>query len=57
MKKSQDLRSTGNFQGNSTADRALNNYRETVKSKGISNGGGQRPDQTSNADNVRKRGR
>ncbi|RYY37132.1 MAG: hypothetical protein EOP46_03885 [Sphingobacteriaceae bacterium] len=55
MKKQEnDLRSAGNFQGNSTADRAFNNLREDIKSKGISNGGGQRSDQTSNRDNERK---
>ncbi|RVU03063.1 hypothetical protein EOD41_03775 [Mucilaginibacter limnophilus] len=54
MKKENDFKSSGNFQGSSTADRAFNNLREDTKSKGISNGGGQRSDQTSNRDNNRK---
>lgn len=54
MKKGQDLRNSGNFQGNSTADRAFNDSREVTKSKGISNGGAQQSDQTSNRDNIRK---
>ncbi|MCC8407560.1 hypothetical protein LJ707_01365 [Mucilaginibacter sp. UR6-1] len=54
MKKGQDLRNTGNFQGNSIADRAFNDSREVAKSKGITNGGAQRADQTSNRDNIRK---
>jgi len=43
-------------QGRSTSDRAFSNQREQIKSTGISNGGGQRSDQTSNRDNQRKRG-
>lgn len=54
MKNNQDLRSSGNFQGNSTADRAFIDQKETQKQKGITNGGGQRSDQTSNKDNTRK---
>ena len=43
-------------QGRPTSDRAFANQKEQVKSTGISNGGGQRSDQTSNRDNQRKRG-
>jgi hypothetical protein len=54
MKNHQDLRNSGNYQGGSTADRAFSDQREVAKSKGITNGGGQRSDQTSNKDNTRK---
>ena len=54
MKREQELRNSGNFQGSPTADRAFNDTREVQKSKGISNGGGQRSDQTSNRDATRK---
>lgn len=54
MKTQQDVKKSGNMQGRSTSDRAFANQREDQKSKGISNGGGQRSDQTSNRDNMRK---
>jgi hypothetical protein len=41
-------------QGRPTSDRAFSDHSTEAKSKGISNGGGQRPDQTSNRDNDRK---
>lgn len=43
-------------QGSSTADRANHNIKIDKKENGITNGGGQRSDQTSNKDNQRKRG-
>lgn len=52
--KTQDLKGNTGAQGSSTADRAFNDAKETQKQKGISNGGGQRSDQTSNRDNTRK---
>jgi hypothetical protein len=42
-----------NSQGNTTADRNFTDHKETQKQQGISNGGGQRSDQTSNKDNDR----
>jgi hypothetical protein len=51
--KTQDLKNNANgHQGNPTADRAFSNAREVQKSKGISNGGGQRSDQTSSKDSA-----
>jgi len=52
--KTQDFKGNTSTQGSSTADRAFNDAKETQKQKGISNGGGQRSDQTSNRDNTRK---
>ncbi|QXV64378.1 hypothetical protein INP83_14940 [Mucilaginibacter sp. 21P] len=53
--KTQDLKNNSNgHQGNPTADRSFNNAREVQKSKGISNGGGQRSDQTSSKDSAHK---
>jgi hypothetical protein len=54
MKNQQDLNRSGNMQGNSTSDRAFTDQKATKKQAGISNGGGQRSDQTSNRDNDRK---
>ncbi len=54
MKNQQDLNKSGNMQGNSTSDRAFNDQKQTKKQTGVTNGGGQRSDQTSNADNERK---
>lgn len=42
-------------QGSSIADRTNHNVRTDKKMNGITNGGGQRSDQTSNKDNSRKR--
>ncbi|WP_421941501.1 hypothetical protein [Pedobacter sp.] len=42
-------------QGNSIADRANHDLKTDKKQNGITNGGGQRSDQTSNKDNARKR--
>lgn len=55
MKNQQDLKHTGNEQGRSTSDRAYHNAKQDKKMTGITNGGGQRSDQTSNRDNERKR--
>jgi hypothetical protein len=52
--KTQDFKGNTGAKGSSTADRAFNDTKETQKQKGISNGGGQRSDQTSNRDNNRK---
>ena len=41
-------------QGSSTADRANHDVKTDKKIQGISNGGGQRSDQTTNKDNQRK---
>jgi hypothetical protein len=43
-----------NAQGTTTADRNFIDQKDVQRSKGISNGGGQRSDQTSNRDNDRK---
>ncbi|MGF1926111.1 MAG: hypothetical protein ACQUHE_18200 [Bacteroidia bacterium] len=42
-------------QGSSIADRANHDVKVDKKMNGITNGGGQRSDQTSNKDNARKR--
>jgi hypothetical protein len=54
MKTQQNIKATGEGQGRSTSDRAFIDHKEDMKQKGISNGGGQRSDQTSNRDNERK---
>ena len=51
--KAQDF-NNNNGQGNSTADRAFNDAKESQKQKGISNAGGQRSDQTSSKDSTHK---
>lgn len=55
MKNKQDARHTGSEQGRPTSDRMFHNAKDDKKQTGITNGGGQRPDQTSNKDNQRKR--
>lgn len=55
MKSQPDLKHTGNEQGRSTSDRVFHNAKQDKKQQGITNGGGQRSDQTSNRDNERKR--
>ncbi|WP_169304421.1 hypothetical protein [Pedobacter frigoris] len=57
MKNQQDVKHTGNEQGKSTSDRMYHNAKQDKKQQGITNGGGQRSDQTSNKDNERKRER
>jgi hypothetical protein len=52
MKTQQDVKKSGNMQGQTTSNRAFNNQREEQKQQGISNGGGQRSDQTSSRDSA-----
>lgn len=54
MKTQQNIKGNGGRQGRPTSDRAFTDHKEEIKQKGISNGGGQRSDQTSNRDNERK---
>ncbi|MFD0764842.1 hypothetical protein ACFQZI_08245 [Mucilaginibacter lutimaris] len=54
--KTQETKNNVTGQGTSTADRAYVDAKEAQKQKGISNGGGQRSDQTSNRDSNRKHG-
>lgn len=56
MKNQQDSKNSVNGQGNPTSDRAHHDVKNDKKQQGITNGGGQRSDQTSNKDNERKRG-
>ena len=56
MNKAQDSKFTGSMQGKPTSDRAFHDVKADKKQQGITNGGGQRSDQTSNKDNARKRG-
>lgn len=55
MKNQEIKKGNRNVQGKPTSDRAFHNPKEDKKIQGISNGGGQRSDQTSNKDNERKR--
>jgi len=55
MKNRQDPGHPGSEQGRPTSDRIYHNAKEDKKQQGITNGGGQRSDQTSNRDNQRKR--
>lgn len=55
MKKEANPRNSGNAQGNPTSDRSYHSVKDDKKQQGITNGGGQRSDQTSNKDNERKR--
>ncbi|QEC64230.1 hypothetical protein FRZ54_17135 [Mucilaginibacter ginsenosidivorans] len=50
----QNEKRSAGVQGKPTSDRAFSDRAEATKSRGISNGGGQRADQTSNRDNERK---
>ncbi|HTD97728.1 MAG TPA: hypothetical protein VK668_00500 [Mucilaginibacter sp.] len=54
MKTKQNIKNNAGGQGRPTSDRAFSDHKEDMKQKGISNGGGQRADQTSNRDNDRK---
>lgn len=56
MNKEQNAKHSGTMQGHPTSDRAYHNVKNDKKQQGITNGGGQRSDQTSNKDNERKRG-
>ncbi|MCX2451448.1 hypothetical protein OQX61_09210 [Pedobacter sp. PLR] len=55
MNKEQHPKNSGVSQGNPTSDRAYHSVKDDKKKIGITNGGGQRSDQTSNKDNTRKR--
>lgn len=55
MNKEQHPKNSGTSQGNPTSDRIHHNVKDDKKKVGITNGGGQRSDQTSNKDNDRKR--
>jgi len=55
MKSQQELKHSGTQQGTTTSDRAYRSVKQDKKMQGITNGGGQRSDQTSNRDNERKR--
>lgn len=54
MKTQQDVKKSGNMQGQSTSDRAFDNLREDQKQQGISNAGGQKSFQTSSKDSTHK---
>ncbi|WEK19201.1 MAG: hypothetical protein P0Y49_20700 [Candidatus Pedobacter colombiensis] len=56
MKNQPTQKHSGNEQqGRTTSDRMHHSVKQDKKQQGISNGGGQRSDQTSNRDNQRKR--
>lgn len=55
MNKEQNPKNMSQSQGNTTSDRAHHDVKTDKKMQGITNGGGQRSDQTSNKDNARKR--
>ena len=54
MKKVSTPKNNPTTQGSSTADRTNHDIKIDKKINGVSNGGGQRSDQTSNKDNTRK---
>jgi len=54
MKTQQNIKNNEGMQGGTTTDRSFVNHKEDMKQKGVSNGGGQRSDQTSNRDKDRK---
>lgn len=56
MKNVNIPKNNAKVQGSSIADRANHDVKVDKKQNGITNAGGQRSDQTSNKDNVRKRG-
>lgn len=55
MKNQPNQKKTANEQGRPTSDRMYHSVKSDKKQQGITNGGGQRSDQTSNRDNQRKR--
>jgi len=57
MKNRSKPKNNPTVQGSSIADRANHDIKTDKKQNGITNGGGQRSDQTSNKDNERKRER
>lgn len=56
MKNVSMPKNNANVQGSPIANRAHHDVKVDKKQNGITNGGGQRSDQTSNKDNERKRG-
>jgi hypothetical protein len=54
METQQHITGPGETQGKPTSDRAFSDHNAEMKQNGISNGGGQRSDQTSNRDSERK---
>jgi hypothetical protein len=56
MKNASMPKNNMHVQGSTIADRANHDVKIDKKQNGITNAGGQRSDQTSNKDNVRKRG-
>lgn len=54
MKDVKTPKNNPTTQGSTVADRAHHDIKIDKKMNGISNGGGQRSDQTSNKDNTRK---
>ena len=55
MNREKNPAQKGQDQGNPTSDRIHHSVKDDKKQQGITNGGGQRSDQTSNKDNARKR--
>lgn len=55
MKNTNIPKNNPTTQGSPIADRAHHDVKVDKKMNGITNGGGQRSDQTSNKDNARKR--
>ena len=55
MKNQPNQKGASNDQGRPTSDRMHHSVKSDKKQQGITNGGGQRSNQTSNRDNQRKR--
>lgn len=55
MKNQPNQKNAANEQGRPTSDRMHHSVKSDKKQQGITNGGGQRSNQTSNRDNQRKR--
>ena len=55
MKNQPNQKNTAGAQGKPTSDRMHHSVKLDKKQQGITNGGGQQSDQTSNRDNQRKR--
>jgi hypothetical protein len=54
MKEQQHVKGNASVQGGSTSDRNFIDLKEAKQERGVSNGGGQRSDQTWNRDSVHK---
>lgn len=54
MKSQDGFKNNNNGQGQPTADRAFTDQNLRMKERGISNGGGQRSDQTSSKNSMHK---